>query len=105
MLSLSKYKDDETSYYLTCVTALLLSFLISFSFMSGALAIGKQKVLNYQASDYFANPLLPETKDQRLIIVQIDQSLDMLKRAYPATTFDANSNVGLIGFFDADKFH
>lgn len=103
MLSLSKYKDDETSYFLTCVTALLLSFLINFSFMSGALAIGKQKVLNYQASDYFANPLLPETKDQRLIIVQIDQSLDMLERAYPATTFDANSNVGLIGFFDANK--
>ena len=57
----------------------------------------------YQAKDYFSRPTLPETLSQKIMLVHIDQSIDMLERAYSSIRFNADRGDGLEGHFTANK--
>tara|TARA_R110002072_G_scaffold101568_1_gene223655 strand:+ start:14261 stop:17653 length:3393 start_codon:yes stop_codon:yes gene_type:complete len=67
------------------------------------IAADSGEVSAYQASDYFSRPFLAENSSQKIILVHIDQSYDMLERAYSTPVFDKDSTDGHIGYFDATK--
>lgn len=54
----------------------------------------------FQANDYFGIPYLPQDSSQGIIIVELDQSIGMLQRAYSSSHFDAESNDGQVGYFN-----
>jgi hypothetical protein len=53
----------------------------------------------FKPSDYFARPYPLDDLSQGIILVEIDQSRNMLERAYSSSPFDALSMDGKIGYF------
>jgi hypothetical protein len=68
-----------------------------------ALAVDHHKVFDeskvFKPSGYFARPYPLEDLSQGIILVEIDQSRNMLERVYSSSHFDALSKDGKVGYF------
>jgi type IV pilus assembly protein PilY1 len=75
----------------------MLSVLACSSF---AVTGDESSKIEFHASDYFSLPYIPDDISQGIILLEIEQSKSMLKRAYSSSYFGADQKDGLVGYFN-----
>lgn len=85
----------------TYLTVLL--FFIVGAVSTGVAALDTENAHGYSISDYLYSPEMSETNNQKNLLLHIDQSSDMLARAYRSKVFNGHHSEGREGYFDASK--
>ena len=87
-----------TSQLIFRITVFIFLCTMSYSGLAISTNAENDHVLN--ASDYFLRPYPLDDLSQGIILIEIDQSKNMLERAYSSAYFDPLSKEGQVGYFN-----